>query len=149
MRENSTFASLAIALSIIFVACTTSQKRSSAETAQTGQPQPARELVLTTGPTAQSISSTTALLTWTTNISSSTALWYGLRPDNLDQVVREPFDGLTHSARLTNLRPDTTYYYRVIPAPAGHPKAEPVRVPASFKTQPAGPKRTEHLSDAK
>jgi hypothetical protein len=135
MRENRSFVSFAMALSIVLAACTTSQKKSSSETAHTGQLQVARKLVVTTGPIAQSVSATTALLTWTTNISSGTVLWYGLKPDNLDRVVREPFDGLIHNAHLSNLRPDTTYFYRVSPSHADHPGSEPVSAPASFKTQ--------------
>jgi phosphodiesterase/alkaline phosphatase D-like protein len=94
--------------------------------------QATREIRVTNGPTIHSISDTTARITWSTNVSSPTLLRYGVRPDNLDQVTREPWDGLTHRVQLTNLKPETTYYYRVV-APVLQ-KTEPMSAPASFTT---------------
>jgi hypothetical protein len=97
--------------------------------------QPAHEARVIYGPVEQSISATSALITWSTNVSTRTVLLYGVNPNNLDQVAQEPWDGLTHRVLLNNLAPNTTYYYRVgayTPRSGGE---EPMRGTASFRTE--------------
>ena len=136
------------ALFVIFVWAVTfnsslllAQKEAPAKPAETANP--ARGLTITIGPTALHVSDTTAFITWSTNISGETALWYGLQPNKLDQVVRDLSDGFTHQIQLKNLRPNTTYYYRVLPLPATPTQAKPLSRPASFKTLAAGRKERD------
>jgi len=117
------------------------QKEAPTKPAETGQP--ARELTITSGPTALNVSDTTAFITWSTNVSTNTALWYGVQPNKLDQVVRDPSDGLTHRMQLKNLRPNTTYYYRVLPLPPSATQAKPPSRPANFKTLAPGRKERD------
>lgn len=65
------------------------------------------------------LSSTSASIIWQTEESSFGFIQYGLLSSNLDAVVNDerdlisPQKHLLHFVTLTNLRPDTTYYYRI------------------------------------
>lgn len=102
---------------------------------QEGAGQHVREVKVTNGPVVQSLTDTTALITWSTNLSTETLLRLGTRPDRLDQVAKGHRRGLTHQIQLNYLAPDTTYYYRV--GTSAVQKTEPMSGTASFKTRPA------------
>jgi hypothetical protein len=126
---------------IVFIApvigsCAHNQKGTRIASAQTKAP--ARDVKVTNGPVVRSVTDTTALITWSTNVSADTLLRYGTSADNFDQIARAPWGGLTHSLLLSNLAPKTTYYFRV--GTSLTQNTEPMSATASFTTQTA--KRT-------
>jgi hypothetical protein len=96
---------------------------------------PAREVRVTAGPVVRSVTDTTAVIAWSTNVIADSLLRYGKGADNLDQLARSPWNGLTHSVQLRNLTAETTYYYRV--GTSATQSTEPMRSVASFKTNAA------------
>ena len=94
-----------------------------------------RDVKVTYGPAVQSLTDTTAFITWSTNVSANTVLRYGTSSGNLNQVAQSPSGGTTHHAKLKDLIPDTTYFYRV--GTSAPQATEPMSAPASFKTKPA------------
>jgi purple acid phosphatase-like protein len=139
MTRTPTFALLAILL--IAPSCTGKkvQKESQSRPAQKGAAQPVRDVKVTNGPVVSSLTDTTALITWSTNVSTDTLLRYGKRSDNLDQVARAPWGGLAHRVLLKDLASDTTYYFRVGTSVAQD--TEPMNSTASFRTRPRKPKQ--------
>lgn len=91
---------------------------------------------ITNGPVVESVTDTTAVIAWSTNVSAGTVLGYGTDPSHLDLIASMPWGGLTHRVNLKDLTPDTTYYYQ-----AESPKAQGTGTTAqspleSFKTKP-------------
>ncbi|MFH1426921.1 MAG: fibronectin type III domain-containing protein [Patescibacteria group bacterium] len=62
-----------------------------------------------------SVTSNSANITWSTNIDSNSYIWYGLENtiDGRNFLVKD-YDNYSkeHNLKLTNLLPNTTYYYR-------------------------------------
>lgn len=83
-----------------------------AQSTQPAQQQP-QTLKITQGPKVESSTGNDAIIAWSTNVAASTVVRYGTDPKNLDQTAEAPWGGLTHRVTLTNLHPNTTYYYRV------------------------------------
>lgn len=80
------------------------------------------QIKITAGPTVTA-ASTSAVVTWTTDISSSTALFYGNSATTLPNRVIGT-DGVTsHSASITGLTTGNTYYYQVRSAATGYASA--------------------------
>jgi phosphodiesterase/alkaline phosphatase D-like protein len=96
----------------------------------------AREVRVTTGPVIRSIADSSAVIAWSTNVTTDTLLRYGKSADNLDQLARAPWDGVTHSVQLRNLTPETTYYYRIGTSKVQN--REPMSAVASFRTLARG-----------
>jgi hypothetical protein len=96
---------------------------------------PPRDVKVTIGPVVHSLTATTAAIIWSTNVSANTMLRYGTHADSLDQTAQAPWGGLNHRVQLTNLVPQTTYFYEVATSPAQKTKA--MSNPASFKTEAA------------
>lgn len=72
------------------------------------------------GPRVEGVHATHAQIAWSTNVPSSAILRYGTNPNDLDQTAEAPWGGggerngdLVHRVELRNLRPNTTYYFRV------------------------------------
>ncbi|HWR34405.1 MAG TPA: fibronectin type III domain-containing protein [Clostridia bacterium] len=65
-------------------------------------------------PQAQVTSSNSAKVVWTTNVNSGGIVKYGTDPNNLNQTANAPWGGTTHEVTLTNLQPNTTYYYQAV-----------------------------------
>jgi len=55
----------------------------------------------------------TAVITWTTNENSNSAIAYGTSSSSLTQNTSNATQVLAHSIALTGLLPNTTYFYRV------------------------------------
>lgn len=69
---------------------------------------------ITSGPTIESGDDHSATIAWSTNVPSSSQVWYGTDMNNLTQVAEAPYSGgNTHRVQLTNLKPGTTYYFQV------------------------------------
>jgi phosphodiesterase/alkaline phosphatase D-like protein len=99
---------------------------------QAGKAAAPREVKVTSGPVVQA-SARAAFVTWSTNVSSDTALRYGQSADNLDRRSEAPWGGLNHRVKIDGLTPDTTYYYRVF-LPAS-PSAQPMAAAGAFRTR--------------
>lgn len=73
----------------------------------------AQNAQITNGPTVEHVDANSATIAWSTNVSSSTLVRYGLDRNNLDQTAEAPWGGVTHRVTLQNLQPGKTYYYQV------------------------------------
>lgn len=73
------------------------------------------------GPIPQQVRSTSATVWWETNQNTQgSQVKYGTSPATLNQVAQaQSSDGLSHSAQLTNLQPDTTYYFNIVRSDGG------------------------------
>lgn len=78
-----------------------------AQTAPEGSP-----LVLR-GPWLQSASPTRLVIRWRTDEATDSVVWYGPSLNQLDQIVRITAARTEHEVTLTNLQPNTWYYYAV------------------------------------
>jgi phosphodiesterase/alkaline phosphatase D-like protein len=105
-------------------------------------PQLAAQVDITQGPVLESVSDHSAVIAWSTNKDGSTVVNYGADPRNLDQVAEAPWgaNGRTHRVELRNLRPNTTYYFRVETGQTrgGNGAAVETQGVISFRTQPEG-----------
>jgi phosphodiesterase/alkaline phosphatase D-like protein len=70
-------------------------------------------LKITKGPVVEHASATTAVIAWSTNVSSSTVVKYGTDQNNLTQIAQTPWGSLTHRVTIKNLEPGKTYYFQV------------------------------------
>lgn len=77
------------------------------------KPGPQLKLAITAGPNIERTTETSAIISWTTNVNSSTVVKYGTDPDNLQFHAQQPWGGTSHSVELNGLKPDTMYYYLV------------------------------------
>jgi len=134
MTKTPAFALLTILLLSFICGSSEAQKKNQSTPAQKAATEAVRDVRVTNGPVVRSITDTTALINWSTNVSTDTLLHYGTRSDALDEVARAPWGGLTHSIQLRNLTPDTTYYYRIGTSAAQN--TEPMSAVASFRTRP-------------
>jgi hypothetical protein len=134
LERNLFFPALFLSVLVMW-GCTHAQRATSPASAQKTPTPPAREVRVTTGPVVRSVTETSAVIAWSTNVITDTLLRYGKRSDNLDQVARSPWDGLSHSVQLGNLTPGTTYYYRV--GTSKPQSTEPMNSAANFRTQAA------------
>ncbi|MEI7579825.1 MAG: fibronectin type III domain-containing protein, partial [bacterium] len=67
---------------------------------------------LTSGPASSSITTTTALITWTTNRTGDSKVAFGLAPSNyFDSETYKSSHVTEHKIQLSNLTPGTTYYF--------------------------------------
>ncbi|HEV8524229.1 MAG TPA: fibronectin type III domain-containing protein [Terriglobales bacterium] len=95
--------SLAIAAALVTLAVANPQ----ATTNATGQAR------ITSGPTIQYADDQFAVITWSTDISTDSRVFYGTDPENLNQVAESPYGGTTHRVQLTKLKPGMTYYFEI------------------------------------
>ena len=68
---------------------------------------------ITDGPVIEYLSSTSAELAWSTNVSASTLVRYGKDPNALVKTAQAPWGQQTHRVVLKGLKPNTTYYFVV------------------------------------
>lgn len=70
-------------------------------------------------PRVESTGADWAVVEWTTNVASGSVVRYGTDPNNLSQMAESPYadndrrSAQNHRVRLTNLRPNTTYFFIV------------------------------------
>jgi hypothetical protein len=124
-----------VAAALLIVASVVSWSLQSRHAADDPEPDP-KAVQITNGPVVESVTATTAVIAWSTNVSAGTVLRYGTDPIHLDQTASMPWGGLTHRVNLKDLTPGTTYYFQ-----AESPKAQGTGTsvqapPASFKTKP-------------
>lgn len=88
-------------------------------------------VVVVSGPTASAVSDTSATISWTTNVPSTSVVEYG--PDfNYGSTVSNAQPVTEHVIRLSNLNPNTNYQFRVRSTAAGY--ADAVREGDAFRT---------------
>lgn len=103
MRDKSSI--LIVALALIVVLSLAAQK-----------PQPVQ---IVNGPVVEGVGDTWAVIAWTTNTGGSSVVRFGTDQNNLNQTGQAPYadndktKAQNHRVRLTNLNPDTTYFYIV------------------------------------
>ena|SRR5215475_12046464 len=68
---------------------------------------------ITHGPVIEYLSSTSAEIAWSTNVSASTLVRYGEDPNALIKTAQAPWGQETHRVLLKDLKPNTTYYFVV------------------------------------
>ena len=92
------------------------------------------------GPIPQQIQATSAAVWWETNQAiQGSQVNYGTSPATLNQVAHsQSADSLSHSAQLTNLQPDTTYYFNIVRLDGG------TSASGSFKTIPKNTQTKDH-----
>src|SRR5437868_867714 len=98
--------------------------------------QPATRLAVgatvTKPPVIQYADESSAVITWATNQAIATKLYYGTSPTALSQTAIAPGSNASHRVHLSNLQPNTTYYFQL-------DTGEGTRAPAeSFRTVAAG-----------
>jgi hypothetical protein len=72
-------------------------------------------LRITKGPILEEVTSDSAVIAWSTNMQGSTNVMYGSDPRNLSRLAEAPWgaNGDTHRVKIQNLRPNTTYCFRI------------------------------------
>jgi len=74
---------------------------------------------ITDGPRVEGIGRDWAVIAWTTNTGGSSVVRYGTEPHHFQQMAEAPYADndrtreQNHRVRVTNLRPDTRYYFIV------------------------------------
>ena len=68
---------------------------------------------ITNGPVVESVTPTTGVVAWSTNVSSGSVVNYGTSEERLTQRSEMPWGGYTHRVTLQQLLPDTTYFFQV------------------------------------
>jgi hypothetical protein len=94
-----------------------------------------RELTSLLDSGVSNLTSVSATITWYTDGMGEGKVLYGERPDKLDRVVESNGLSAAHMIRLSNLMPDTTYYYRVITSYRGKKVVGPL---SAFTTSKVG-----------
>lgn len=93
------------------------------------------------GPRVEGVGNTWAVIAWTTNAASSTVLRYGTTPNSLSQTAESPYadkEGAaqqTHRVRVSNLKPNTEYYFMVDSGQGEGTGTEAKSQVAQFKTK--------------
>jgi hypothetical protein len=75
---------------------------------------------ITNGPVVKRTTATAAEISWSTDAAGSSIVRYGTSPNSLNERAEEPWGGkhepngdFNHSVWVKNLRPNTTYYFKV------------------------------------
>jgi hypothetical protein len=92
---------------------------------------------ITNGPVVESVSDSTAIIAWSTNVNSGTTLRYGTDPTRLDKTASMPWGGFTHRVYLKELLPATTYYFQAESGKAQGTGTTATTTIMAFETRPA------------
>ena len=77
-------------------------------------PQAGQDIRITNGPILEEVSGNAVVIAWSTDVPSSSRVWYATDKNNLTHVAESPENGSnTYRVRIDNLRPNTTYYFQV------------------------------------
>ena len=89
---------------------------------------------ITNGPVVESVTPTSGIVAWSTDVSSGSVVHYGTAQDQLTRRSEMPWGGYTHRVTLRQLQPDTTYYFEAS-SPDAKGSGETLRSPVlSFHT---------------
>ena len=76
--------------------------------------QAGQDIRITNGPILEEVNGNAVVIAWTTDVPSSSRVWYSTDKNNLTHVAESPENGSnTHRVRIDNLRPNATYYFQV------------------------------------
>ena len=92
---------------------------------------------ITHGPVVESVTDTTAIVAWSTNVNAGTVVHYGIDPEHLDLTAGMPWGGLTHRVNLKDLKPATIYYFQAESPNAQGTGTSAATAVASFQTKSA------------
>ncbi|HKD45754.1 MAG TPA: fibronectin type III domain-containing protein [Candidatus Angelobacter sp.] len=98
---------------------------------------PSVSVEITQGPVVESVTDTTAVIAWSTNVNAGTVLHYGTDPNRLQQTAGMPWGGLTHRVNLKDLKPDTKYYFQAESPKGQGTGTSATAPPSSFRTKVA------------
>lgn len=84
---------------------------------------------VTRGPTIQYVDDISAVISWATNVPANNTLYYGPDRNNLLYTAGNFKDATEHRIHLSDLKPNTTYYFQFDGAPTQT---------GSFRTVPTG-----------
>lgn len=70
---------------------------------------------ITNGPGVDNVATTSVVVFWNTNVPSGAVVRYGTDEDKLTQTATAPSGQTDHKLSLTNLQPDTIYFFQVTP----------------------------------
>ena len=77
-------------------------------------PQAGQDIRITNGPILEEVNGNAVVIAWSTDVPSSSRVWYATDKNNLTHVAESPETGSnTHRVRIDNLRPNTIYYFQV------------------------------------
>ncbi|HSB74504.1 MAG TPA: fibronectin type III domain-containing protein [Terriglobales bacterium] len=116
---NKHLAALAVCLAMGLATCAQASSRPLKQDKDNDKDTPAKhaqkasKVKIIHGPVIEMDKDTTATIAWSTNVKASTILKYGTSPNQLDKAAEAKWGGTTHRVYLRNLKPGTTYYYRV------------------------------------
>lgn len=122
---------------------TTKGKASSAGSRGSGEAGEKREgpVRITNGPKVEGTGGTWAVIAWTTNAASGSVIHFGTDRNNLSQTAQSPYadkegaSAQNHRVRVTNLKPNTTYYFVADSAHGEGTGTEAKSPVAEFKTK--------------
>jgi phosphodiesterase/alkaline phosphatase D-like protein len=72
------------------------------------------------GPRIEQVTNNEAVIAWTTNSGGSSVVKYGTDQRNLNEMAESPYADKenakyqTHRVKINNLKPNTTYYFKVV-----------------------------------
>jgi len=110
MKSVLSFLGIALLFSAVSLAQTSSSPYSTSPTTATMNQ-------ITNGPVAETVSDSSAFIGWSSKeAASGSSIKYGTARDHMNEKAEatDNTDGKNHHARLTNLSPDTTYYFQVM-----------------------------------
>jgi hypothetical protein len=85
-----------------------------AQSGQNNYEQPNSQTVrVTQGPTVEYADDQFAVVSWTTDVSSDTRVYYGNDPNNLTRVAEGQPNTTTHRVHLSSLAPGAKYYFQL------------------------------------
>ena len=77
-------------------------------------PQAGQDIRIMNGPILEELNGNAVVIAWTTDVPSSSRVWYATDKNNLTHVAESPENGSnTHRVRIDNLRPNAIYYFQV------------------------------------
>jgi phosphodiesterase/alkaline phosphatase D-like protein len=94
---------------------------------------------ITSGPTPTNLTPNSATLVWTTDKTAASDVKYGTDPNNLSQRAYERGGEKNHDADLTNLQPNTTYYFQILRRDGTVRTTGQFQTPASGSTSASNP----------
>lgn len=75
---------------------------------------------ITDGPKVKEVTNNSAEIAWSTDAPGSSVIKYGTSPNALNETAEKPWGGTkesngdyNHTVWVTNLKPNTTYYFKV------------------------------------
>ncbi len=121
------------------------------QNSQGDRSQKTQALTITNGPVIENVTDTTAQIAWSTNVSSSTIVHYGMDPVQLNGVASMPWGALTHRVQLKNLKPNTMYYFRAESGQGQGTGADVQAAESAFQTKsaPSSQSDSNHESSGK